>query len=894
MTTAKLQVAAVSSDILASQAVISSKLADAAVTAQKLASEAVDATKFASGIKPVEVVSALPTTGNAEGRQAYLTTDGKVYRYRNGQWVKDTAAADITGQLVSGQLADALITNSKLAALAVDAAKLATNAVTETKIADNAITTPKLVAGSVVADKIATNAITARTLLLADLENLIPNGGFEDTAAITDYWGAPNNGGTLGYLSRASYPTLVRTGTHSLILQKPTGDLTVSVSVAGVASATFPVKEGETLYGETSIRTNQTPASAGAFFRIRWYDAAKVATGGFADIMVNVPITASWVTYSRQFVVPAGAAFARVELFNHNTQTTTQNLIFDQLILRRANAANLIVDGSLTATMIAASAITSDKLAAYSVVAGKIAVGAVAADQIAANAITTAKLAAGAITADKLAIGVGANYIENSDFVAGLTAWGMRHSSAPSFFSYQMRTDTYGVAGGSLQILHTRLNSGDVFDVGPWDVVTNAIKQYPVEAGERYEFSAYTYAHRADRRLYIGWFDASGANIAYPVTAAIPSEDGNPVGLLSNYRRQTLFATAPANAASAVVFIRHAGTQTGATSYVWFKNAFFGKASSNQTEPSPWSPSGTTMVTGGQIVTGSIVADNIATNAITTAKIAVGAVTATEIATGAITAVKIAAAAITGDKIAANTIGANHIAANAITAKQLVLTDYTNLVANGYFDEGSISNYWGAVSGSGSFYLLTEAQYVQTGAYSVNLQKGTGNEAGSINVQMLPDYDIPVRAGEVLYGETSVRGNQGAQAAGAYFRVLWLTSAKALISSSDVVSNAPIPSAFTVRTGKVTAPANAKFARVQLFHHNSSAVNNLIFDRLVLMRANAAELIVDGSITADKLNVNNLSAISANFGDAYFSGVARSVNGKLLLDFNNGGIEVFT
>ena len=124
VTTAKLQVAAVTSDILASQAVISSKLADAAVTAQKLASEAVDATKFASGIKPVEVVSALPTTGNAEGRQAYLTTDGKVYRYRNGQWVKDTAAADITGQLVSGQLADALITNSKLAALAVDAAGL--------------------------------------------------------------------------------------------------------------------------------------------------------------------------------------------------------------------------------------------------------------------------------------------------------------------------------------------------------------------------------------------------------------------------------------------------------------------------------------------------------------------------------------------------------------------------------------------------------------------------------------------------------------------------------------------------------------------------------------------------------------------------------------------------
>jgi hypothetical protein len=61
---------------------------------------------------------------------------------------------------------------------------------------------------------------------------------------------------------------------------------------------------------------------------------------------------------------------------------------------------------------------------------------------------------------------------------------------------------------------------------------------------------------------------------------------------------------------------------------------------------------------------------------------------------------------------------------------------------------------------------------------------------------------------------------------------------------------------------------------------------------MVVRRAKGAELIVDGTITANKLQVNSLSAITGNFGDAYFSGYARSVNGKLTLDFNNGNIIV--
>lgn len=874
VTTAKLQVAAVTDQILANGAVISSKLADAAVTAQKLANAAVDATKFAAGIKPVEVVATLPTTGNTEGRQAYLTTDGKLYRYRNGAWTAEVAATDLVGHVLANQLADGAVTNSKLAALAVDAAKLAANAVTETKIADNAITTPKIVANAIVGDHIAANAISVTKLIMADFNNRVENPNF----------GEGNVGWFMGTgVSIVNNPANAYIG--NFYMDIPTGS---QVGINRNANI-FPVVPGEVYRVHAVCRAVGTP-NATLSARIRFLAADKnTLVGAFNPVSFSAADSA-YVGKTGQAVVPAGAVYAWLDLFLSAT-LTAGGFRAGFVSCQRKDAAELVVDGSIVADHLAANSVTTDKLAANAVVAGKIAAGAVSADQIAANAVTAGKIAAAAISADKLAVGRGSNWIENSDLYAGLTTWGVRYSNAPSAFTVSLRTDTYAAGGAAIQIRHTRAVAGEVYDVWPLDLGVGAGKSYPVEAGKRYEFSIYGFAHRAARQLYIGWVDAAGAE-TYVATGAIAFEGGDPLSQLSNYTRSTLFATAPATAVKARVFVRHLGTSTGTDSYVWFRNAYFGEAGPNQSEPSPWCPSGTTMVDAGQIVTGAVITDKIATNAITTAKIAAGAVTATEIAAGAVTAVKIAAAAITGDKIAANTIGADNIAANAITAKQLVLTDFTNLIANGNFDEGNITGYWTAVNGGGTFYVLSEAQYVQTGGYSAILQKAVATS--SCYVDMLPDYDIAVKPGDVLHGESSIRTNEASQTGGAYFRVVWLDANKASLSTSDVFSNAPITSTFTLRTGKVTAPANARYARIRLYHHNTSSVRNLIWDRITLRRANAAELIVDGGITANKLNVNSLSAISANFGDAYFSGIARSVNGKLLLDFNNGGVEIFT
>lgn len=116
---------------------------------------------FPEGFTGVEIVTVLPASGNFVGRIVYLNTDGKLYRYTSAGWTRETAAADIAGQITSTQIGDDSISTPKLQAGVVVASKVATNAITSDAILAGAILTAKLAAGAVTADKIAAGAITA-------------------------------------------------------------------------------------------------------------------------------------------------------------------------------------------------------------------------------------------------------------------------------------------------------------------------------------------------------------------------------------------------------------------------------------------------------------------------------------------------------------------------------------------------------------------------------------------------------------------------------------------------------------------------------------------------------------------------------------------------------------
>ncbi|MBK6800371.1 MAG: hypothetical protein IPG83_02470 [Novosphingobium sp.] len=106
-----------------------------------------------------EIVATLPATNLFEGRQVYLTTDDKLYRYTGSSWVSTVAAVDITGTITTTQITDGAISTPKLAANAVTANELAADAVTANKILAGAVTTNKLDAGAVTAAKLATTEL---------------------------------------------------------------------------------------------------------------------------------------------------------------------------------------------------------------------------------------------------------------------------------------------------------------------------------------------------------------------------------------------------------------------------------------------------------------------------------------------------------------------------------------------------------------------------------------------------------------------------------------------------------------------------------------------------------------------------------------------------------------
>lgn len=119
------------------------------------------ASNFAQDLRPVEVVSALPSSGNFQGRVVVLTTDSKMYRYTGSAWTAAVPTTDLSGTITAGQIAANAITAGKIAANAVTAGTIASGVVTTDALAANSVTTGKVAAAAISADQIATNAISA-------------------------------------------------------------------------------------------------------------------------------------------------------------------------------------------------------------------------------------------------------------------------------------------------------------------------------------------------------------------------------------------------------------------------------------------------------------------------------------------------------------------------------------------------------------------------------------------------------------------------------------------------------------------------------------------------------------------------------------------------------------
>jgi hypothetical protein len=130
------------------------------IVGAQIADSAINTAKFAAGLTPVEILGTLPVSGNFAGRQVFLTTTSKLYRYNGSAFTAATPTTDLTGQIAAGQVAANAITAGTIAANAVTAGTIQAGAVNTTELAAGAITTAKIYAGAVDTNALAANSIT--------------------------------------------------------------------------------------------------------------------------------------------------------------------------------------------------------------------------------------------------------------------------------------------------------------------------------------------------------------------------------------------------------------------------------------------------------------------------------------------------------------------------------------------------------------------------------------------------------------------------------------------------------------------------------------------------------------------------------------------------------------
>ena len=294
-----------------------------AVDAADLTGQIDTIARFAQGIRPPEVLTALPATGNHAGRLVVLTTDGKLYRHRGSP----AGAAGFTA--------------------AVDGAD----------ITAGTITAAALAAGAIGADQIAAGAITARSLAVGDLANRISDPLGQDLAQ----W-APNGPATgqVQLWSGSHVNDRITTGLalytvagqYVEVQNQSRGPYAIPRLAQGNA---FAVQPGERYYLRATLHKAAGATAITAYLGLR-------VSNGKDTVSAYPRITASWTAAESGWReiegiltipdkvngLPAALAVAHGGVANTTTLSGVR-VLFGAMQLRRAAGGEMIVDGAISA-----------------------------------------------------------------------------------------------------------------------------------------------------------------------------------------------------------------------------------------------------------------------------------------------------------------------------------------------------------------------------------------------------------------------------------------------------------------------------------------------------------------------------------------------------------------
>lgn len=866
--------ASITANLLASESVVAGKVAAGAISASSIVAQTIDA----SLIK-----------GNAITASALAA--GSI-----------TASALAAGSITASAIASQTITATAIAGNAITATAINAGSIAASHIAVGSIAASHIAANAITATAIAANAITVDKLAVGDFTNLIPNAdlvggagttlpaawtrsGTATATSIADTGGLPGRAFKLDGIGSQVYVWT------DLFDVTPTDSLKLSYRSQNQLTGTGSSAQIRFYWYLKSGAPSAILASTGY----------TVPNGAWAWTNQTIPTPTE---------VPADAYQCRVMILVSGTTSTGGSWWIGDLVVRRMYGGQLIVDGSIGATHVAASAISAVHLAANAITATAIAASAITATAIRADQITASHIVANQITASHIvADQIAASHIVSNAITAdelAATAVNASHIRAGAITASHLTSNTVtatAIQSGTIAASHLSANSitataiaaraitADKLIIGDF---TDSVDDGRFEAVGLPSWSGATTVDATN--LYDGRPTlklGAGADFGVVQTREIDVTPGDKFLVEVIYKTSSdrvgpggvrFRAPSGVEAASFTPGSEFV-TNTNWTTGVWTATIVAGMSKFSPRLATAYSAGNVwiagfsvrRMMGGRLIVEGSIAANHIASNAITATAIAAGQITASHLVTNAITATAIAATSIAASHIRAGAITASHltsdaitttalkagtiaashltsnvitataIAAKAITADKLMISDFTNLVVGGGFEEDLQVNW----TTSNTSWVSLDSTVKRSGTRSMKVT-GTGAGYASIN-----NPTFTVRSGEylkitayVLASSTAVFDNG--------FRISFSSG-----GTGSWIGNIPTT---IVKDGvfwnklewTTVVPTGATLGTLRL--DQTVSTGTLWFDDISVQRMNAGELIVDGSIGANHIAASSITA----------------------------------
>lgn len=247
-----------------------------------------------------------------------------------------------------------------------------------------------------------------------------------------------------------------------------------------------------------------------------------------------------------------------------------------------------------------------------------------ASSKVVAGSVDTNRLRANAVEASRLTVGVSQNQLFGSDFASGVPTvfydlgggyvggWEIKRSTSATGTS--ALAASANTLGGSTDPQNERsLNVYQFHQSGRVGTTTDYVQlitdYMPVVAGAKYCASVYTGTINASLVCGISWYDSGRGYLsdASINAAATNNQEASGGQVLSGYKRIYNVATAPVNAAYAIVYFRKFDTVAGQTSSDMFLTRAMWEELPTSVDPndgltkgpllpSKWQPSATTVL----------------------------------------------------------------------------------------------------------------------------------------------------------------------------------------------------------------------------------------------------------------------------------------------------------